>query len=43
MKKVLVLIAAVAFFACSQQEKGFEITVNLEDAEGQILLEKRGA
>jgi peroxiredoxin len=43
MKKVLVLIAAVAFFACSQQEKGFEITVNLEGAEGQILLEKRGA
>lgn len=43
MKKVLVFIAAVAFFACSQQEKGFEITVNLEGAEGQILLEKRGA
>ncbi len=43
MKKVLIFIAAVAFFACSQQEKGFEITVNLEGAEGQILLEKRGA
>jgi peroxiredoxin len=42
MKKVLFLIAAVAFFACSRQEKGFEITVNLEGAEGQILLEKRG-
>lgn len=43
MKKVLVFIAAIAFFACSRQEKGFEITVNLEGAEGQILLEKRGA
>jgi peroxiredoxin len=43
MKKVLIFIAAVAFFACSRQEKGFEITVNLEGAEGQILLEKRGA
>ncbi|HDR52377.1 MAG TPA: AhpC/TSA family protein [Mariniphaga anaerophila] len=43
MKKVLVFIAAVAFFACSQPEKGFEITVNIEGAEGQILLEKRGA
>lgn len=42
MKKVLIFMAAVAFFACSQQEKGFEITVNLEGAEGQILLEKRG-
>jgi peroxiredoxin len=43
MKKVLIFIAAIAFFACSKQEKGFEITVNLEGAEGQILLEKRGA
>jgi peroxiredoxin len=43
MKKVLFFIAAVALFACSRQEKGFEITVNLEGAEGQILLEKRGA
>jgi peroxiredoxin len=43
MKKVLFFIAAVAFFACSMQEKGFDITVNLEGAEGQILLEKRGA
>ncbi|MGC9354007.1 MAG: redoxin domain-containing protein [Mariniphaga sp.] len=43
MKKILVFIAAVALFACSRQEKGFEITVNLEGAEGQILLEKRGA
>jgi len=43
MKKVLFFIAAGALFACSRQEKGFEITVNLEGAEGQILLEKRGA
>jgi peroxiredoxin len=43
MKKVLVFITAVALFACSRQEKGFEITVNLEGAEGQILLEKRGS
>jgi peroxiredoxin len=43
MKKVLVFIAAIVFFACSRQEKGFEITVNLEGAEGQILLEKRGS
>ncbi len=43
MKKILVFIAAVALFACSRQEEGFEITVNLDGAEGQILLEKRGA
>jgi len=43
MKKILVFIAAVALFACSLQEEGFEITVNLDGAEGQILLEKRGA
>lgn len=42
MKKVLIFIAAVVLIACSKQEKGFEITVNLEGAEGQILLEKRG-
>ncbi len=44
MKKILVLITAAAFFACSQQQQeGFEIKVDLEGAEGQILLEKRGA
>src|SRR5690606_14333344 len=42
MKKILVFIAAIALFACNKQEKGFKINVNLEGAEGQILLEKRG-
>ncbi len=42
MKKLLVLFIAAAFFACNQQPEGFEIKVNLEGAEGQILLEKRG-
>ena len=43
MKKLLILFIAVAFFACNQQkEGGFEIKVDLEGAEGQILLEKRG-
>lgn len=42
MKKILFFIATVALFACGRQEKGFEITVKLEGAEGQILLEKRG-
>ncbi|MDD2382233.1 MAG: DUF4369 domain-containing protein, partial [Mariniphaga sp.] len=40
MKKVLILIAAVGLFACSQKDKGFEITVNLIGANGQVLLEK---
>lgn len=43
MKKFLILIIAVGFFACHQQEKGFEIKVELEGADGKILLEKRGA
>ncbi len=43
MKKLLILTIAVAFFACNQQKKdGFEIKVDLEGADGQILLEKRG-
>ncbi|MGM0622055.1 MAG: DUF4369 domain-containing protein, partial [Bacteroidota bacterium] len=42
MKKLAVFIIAIAFFACSQQKDGFEITVDLEGAEGQVLLEKRG-
>ncbi|MCF6357854.1 MAG: DUF4369 domain-containing protein, partial [Draconibacterium sp.] len=42
MKKYLVLIFAVALFACTQ-EKGFKISVNLEGAEGQVILEDRGA
>lgn len=39
MKKYLVLIVAVAMFACTQQS-GFKINVQLEGAEGQVLLEK---
>lgn len=42
MKKIVVLILAVALFACTQ-EKGFEISVNLEGLDGQVLLEERGA
>lgn len=43
MKKLLILFIAVTFFACNQQKQdGFEIKVELEGAEGQILLEKRG-
>ncbi|MEN8118580.1 MAG: redoxin domain-containing protein [Bacteroidota bacterium] len=40
MKKILILIAAVALFSCNQQ-KGYKIEVNLEGAEGQIILEER--
>lgn len=42
MKKVLVLVLSVALFSCSQQ-KGFKIKVNLEGADGQVILEERGA
>jgi peroxiredoxin len=42
MKKFLILVFSVALLACSQQ-KGFKINVNLEGADGQILLEERGA
>ena len=42
MKKYLVLILAIATFACSQ-EKGFKIDVTLEGAEGKVVLEERGA
>lgn len=42
MRKILILILGVALFACTQQ-KGYKIDVNLEGAEGQIVLEKRGA
>lgn len=42
MKKFLVLILGVALFACTQKQKGFNIQVQLEGAEGKILLEKRG-
>lgn len=42
MKKFFVLLLMVAFFACNQKQKGFEIKVDLKGAEGQVLLEKRG-
>jgi peroxiredoxin len=43
MKKMLILAVALAVFGCSQQQNdGFEIKVDLEGAEGSILLEKRG-
>ncbi len=42
MKKYLVLVFTVALFACTQ-EKGFKIEVNLDGAEGKIVLEERGA
>ena len=41
MKKYLVLVFAVALFACTQ-EKGFKINVDLEGAEGKVVLEERG-
>ena len=40
MKKILILILSIALFACTQP-KGFKINVNLEGADGQILLEQR--
>lgn len=40
MKKYLVLIFIVAVFIGCQKQKGFQIDVNLEGAEGQVLLEK---
>ena len=40
MKKYFVLIFAAGLFACSQQS-GFKIDVNLEGAEGQVVLEER--
>ena len=40
MKKYFVLVLGIALFACSQQ-KGFKIEVNLEGAEGKVVLEER--
>jgi len=40
MRKYFVLILGIALFACSQQ-KGFKIEVNLEGAEGKVVLEER--
>ncbi|MDD4755340.1 MAG: redoxin domain-containing protein [Prolixibacteraceae bacterium] len=43
MKKYLILITVIVFFACNRhKDKGFEIKVNLTGAQGKILLEKRG-
>lgn len=41
MKKILVVILSVALFACSQKQDGYKITVKLEGAEGNVILEKR--
>lgn len=41
MKGFIVFVMLIFFFACDQQQRGYEIEVNLEGAEGQILLEKR--
>jgi len=43
MKKYLILILGVVLFACSQKQPGFNISVKLEGAEGQVLLEERGS
>ena len=40
MKNFLMLIMVVTFFACSQQS-GFKVEVQLEGAEGQVVLENR--
>lgn len=40
MKKYFVLILGVALFACSQKA-GFKIDVNIEGAEGKVVLEER--
>lgn len=40
MRKYFVLVLGIALFACSQQ-KGFKIEVNLEGADGKVVLEER--
>ncbi len=40
MKKYFVLLIATALFSCSQKE-GFKINVNLEGADGKVVLEER--
>ncbi len=42
MKKYLILILAVAVFACSKKPTGYKINVELKGAEGAVLLETRG-
>ncbi len=42
MRKLVILAALVAVFACSRKQEGYEIKVNLDGAEGSLLLEQRG-
>lgn len=42
MKKILIVVLGIVFFACGHKPDGFKIQVELEGAEGNILLEKRG-
>ncbi len=42
MRKLIILAALLAVFACSRKQEGYEIKVNLEGAEGSVLLERRG-
>lgn len=42
MRKLLILALGAILFACSQQPEGFKINVNIEGAEGKVVLEKRG-
>lgn len=41
MKKIGILIVIFAAFACSREPEGYEIKVNLDGAEGSVLLERR--
>ena len=43
MRKLLVVIIGLALFACSQPQDGFKITVKLDGADGNVMLEQRGA
>jgi len=43
MNKGLMTLLVIALFACNRQKPGYEIVVNIKGAEGDILLEKRGA
>lgn len=42
MRKIVFFIAALAVIACNRQQDGFKIKVEIEGAEGNVLLEKRG-
>ena len=42
MRKIVIITALIAVLACSRNQEGYEIKVNLEGAEGSLLLEKRG-